>query len=138
MKAVGFVLLVLLTVQLPAIAPADTVSAESGYYLKKGESWNLRSSDGSTVRSLDKICNPDSCYQLQPDHYEYRRVERRYGLNSLGFEVLARLPGAALAGEKLMLPNELGSELFRIARFKALGKFLEFDWRRDGFSPGMR
>lgn len=129
MLSIKTVLLAAFLAPLFTSAWAGNSQSPAEYTVSAGEVWNFRTSDGAAARTPDRICKTGaSCYPIEPDQFQYRRVERTFGLRHIDYDELKTLQGVTLSNDKVILPAELGSQIFRIAKNRELRKFHHFDW----------
>ncbi|MCW8885378.1 MAG: hypothetical protein OQK12_09000 [Motiliproteus sp.] len=128
MKSFVSMLLAMGLVTAGGIASAENSQPYEGstYTLTQGEQWRGVRIGSDSPRTLDTVCENDQCYQFNTLQSLSVEMKRKYGVSTPTFEALASIEGTVRQGNKLILPADLGYEVY----------MLEY-WRRyENDGPG--
>lgn len=92
-------------------------SAQARYTLEEGEAWRGVKVGNSQVRSASVICYRAECYRMLQLTNLSRELRQKYQLGHVtDYSSLAQAPGVERDGELLVLPADIGWQLFNGAR----------------------
>ena len=92
------------------------------YTLTRGESWKGVKVGGMPVRNSSVICYQKRCYRMSQFIQLPRQLLDKYQLGSaIRFADLSQAPGVERVDDTLLLPDDLGWQLFQVAR--------QYEWR---------
>ncbi len=102
-----------------------SIENADGYRYIQGKPWRGVNVAGQPLRQSNDLCFESWCYRLNRPVNLPVALQRRYQIDDLDFEVLARAPGVSRRGDVLALPDDLGRFLFNEARLRYLRSMRE-------------
>ncbi|WP_421868513.1 hypothetical protein [Motiliproteus sp.] len=103
-----------------ALSACQSIAQQGGearYTLEQGKAWRGVKVGNAPVRSASVICYRSECYRLLQLTNLPGELNDKYQLNHLvNYQTLSQAPGIERDGERLVLPKDIGWQLFVGAR----------------------